>query len=164
MMWYDFVKQREISLDILPVSSFDPHSFRQHCQQNLSSNPSTAACHLPSVQWSGELKGIRSEVNVSQENTMPNYACCRGADRHDDLINSVKTSLICDNLKPPYKSSNSQREWERRGDEMIKGGDGFLMYRQHLPTSHSNISSALRCPDSTQTVITFNWCAQKCTL
>lgn len=50
---------------------------------------------------------------------MPNYACCRGADRLDDLINSVKTLLICDDLKPPYKGSNSQRGRER-GDGMIK--------------------------------------------
>lgn len=48
---------------------------------------------------------------------MPNYACCRGADHLDDLINSVKTLLICDDLKPPYKGSNSKRAREReRGD------------------------------------------------
>lgn len=50
---------------------------------------------------------------------MPNYACCRGANRQDDLINSVKTFLICDDLKPPFKSRNSQREREG-GDETIK--------------------------------------------
>lgn len=58
-------------------------------------------------------------MDVSQENTMPNYACFRGADRQRDLINSVKTFLICDDLKPPYKSSNSQKE-RRTGDEVIK--------------------------------------------
>lgn len=41
-----------------------------------------------------------------------------GADRQDNLINSVKTHLICDDLKPPYKGSNSQRESE--------GGDGMI--------------------------------------
>lgn len=60
---------------------------------------------------------------------MPNYACFRGADHQDDLINSVKTLLICDDLKPPYKSSNSQKERETR-DEMIKVGmDSSRMYK-----------------------------------
>lgn len=75
---------------------------------------------------------------------MPNYACCRGADRPDDLINSVKTFLICDDLKPPYKGSNRERAREtgsERGDEMIKVEmDMARMYNicQHLPTSRSN--------------------------
>ena len=50
---------------------------------------------------------------------MPNYAFFRGAGHQDDLINSMKMFLICDDLKPPYKSSNSQKERET-GDEMIK--------------------------------------------
>lgn len=90
------------------------------CSQTLCCATSTAACHFPSVQRRGELRGIRSEVNVSQENTMPNYAFCRRADRRDDLINNVKTFLICDNLKPPNKGSNRQIERETGGDEMIK--------------------------------------------
>lgn len=63
---------------------------------------------------------------------MPKYACCRGADRQDDLINSVKTFLICDDLKPPYKAGNSHRERER-GDEMIKVE--MDPSRIHVPTS-----------------------------
>lgn len=41
----------------------------------------------------GELKGIRSEVNVSQENTMPNDAFSREANRRDNLISVVQTYL-----------------------------------------------------------------------
>lgn len=76
------------------------------------------------VHWNeGALKGIRSEANVSQEYTMPNYACSAGAACQGDLIIDVETPLISDDLKPPYSDGNSERPRERdRDDEVIKVG------------------------------------------
>lgn len=101
----------------IPVSerSLDPAPNAAPCNHN----PSVAAHPtLPAAPEPPRGAGIRSDVNISQENTVSNYACCRGADHLDNLINSVKTLLICDDLKPPYKSRNSPNENER-GDETI---------------------------------------------
>lgn len=51
---------------------------------------------------------------------MQNYACSGGAARRGDLIIGGATLLISDDLKPPYRDGNSQRE--RGSDEVIKGG------------------------------------------
>lgn len=43
---------------------------------------------------------------------MPSYACSAGAACQGDLIIGVEALLIFDDLKPPYKDGNSQKERE----------------------------------------------------
>lgn len=60
--------------------------------------------------------GIRSEANVSGEDTVPSYACSVGAAGRDDLMEKNKnTPLISDDLKPPYEDGNSRSGSEPMG-------------------------------------------------